>query len=863
MSTEERRDRLEPDSDLWLKLDATGGYQHALSAIKASIEAGGLDEKSLASAIDQVAEAEDALLCQDIRERHATPSRYGELLNEFRRLHRESGRSVPSVDEALRFFDDNFEARLIDVCVSHNEDASCLLETRAENRQEYRFPLLYPVGSTQADIRMVAATLRLADILDFDRERVPPVLYHYLLPRSATPDENISVREWQKHMTISNWEFTPTRVIFRGRSTNPIAHHAVVEFCRVIEEEIKRTQAALGTDGWVYNLGDQASAELHAEGFTYLPYRFSLQEEKIFGLLMGRGIYREGLAALRELLQNAVDSCQLKDALTKAYNPSVVPVVDGRITITYQNGTSDGRLAKLVVRDTGTGMDKWIIENYFLKVGESYYKSSDFLRTNAVLWRSENAFSPVSEFGIGFVSVFMLSDHIEVETAMLHSLRGDSTRRVLDIDGLGRLIRVAEFDNTGYDSMEGTTVTLQLRSLQDRNLSPSWDEIVAYLRKSCVDLPYSLHLVQIDSEGKPISQEMIRPRGLSVELQDDLNKVAFHFSVGNSEAPVQGEISLFGYDGMLAHQRSEVETHGGFAVRTTADSRQYSVAPESIISRGGFRIGAIPGLPTYIGFQTASTGILRLNAKKELGATLPATNISRSHLQEGYEGISEIVLRSWLEPLIAEPTRISAHGLGVLCVAKREKLGEARWLSQYTALDIYSAAREFWMRRLGEISLGKSGPELLQNWEHGDGPGLELGLFDDYLHRQLLDISLPHVSNLMVDERGILYVSPPTGDWKQVLACAKVLSPRSNSWSDFAMYKKSISNLLYYDYPSLHWFSDNYKKQLSEFSSTELATMRTCISSLINGKKHSYLPVLVPAEADIFQRLVALLPSAT
>jgi hypothetical protein len=404
--------------------------------------------------------------------------------------------------------------------------------------------------------------------------------------------------------------------------------------------------------------------------------------------------------------------------------------------------------------------------------------------------------------------------------------------------------------------MEGTTVTLQLRSLQDENLSPSWSEIVAYLRQTCVDLPYSLQLVNIDSAGKPISKEMIRPRGLSVELQDDLNNVAFRFSVGSSEAPVQGEIALFGFDGMLAHQRSEVETLG-FAVGTTADSRDYSAAPKSIISRGGFGIGSIPGLPTYVGFRTASTGILRLNAKKELGARLPVTNLSRSHLQDGYKGISEIVLRSWLEPLIIEPTRISAHGLGVLCVAKTEKVGEAAWLRQYTALDIYSAARELWLRRLGE-----SGLELLQSWERGEGPALELGLLNDFLHRQLLEISLPHVSNLMVGEQGFLYVSPPTGDWKQVLASVKVLSPAENRWTNFALYIQALRGLLYYAYPGVHWFSDLYVDQLSGFSSAELTAMRSCISRLIEGKQYSYLQQLAPAEADVFQRLVSLLPSA-
>lgn len=853
VSAEERAERLRPDSDLWQKVDAIGGYERVLTALKAAVTSGRLSSSDLAAAADQVAEAEDALLCVDARERHATAARYAELLSTFKAMHLKAGGQVPSIEAAMRFGDDTFESRLIDVCVSHNEDASCLLEARPDNRQEYRFPPAYPVGTAQADLRMAAATLRLADILDFDRERVPAVLYHYLLPRSARPAENISVREWQKHMAISNWDFDSSCITFRGRTTNAVAHHAVIEFCRVIEDEIKRTRAALGATTWPFAIGERVVADLHAEGFSYLPYRFKLQEEKIFGLLMGRGIYRERLDAVRELLQNAVDSCQLRDALVRAHQPSVVPSTDDRIVITYQDGAEDGGLAMLSIRDSGTGMDRWLIENYFLKVGESYYKSSDFLRSNAVLWRRGVGFSPVSEFGIGFVSVFMLSNRIEVETAMPHSPRKDTARRILDIDGLGRLISVTEFDNAGFAASEGTTVTLRL---DDAGLDTTWESLRKYLQRICVDLPYSLVLVHNDRAGEPLSREQIHPRAVPMTLMEDLEKAAFRIKVGGPDRPIEGEIVLFGLEGMTAHQEKEIAEQRfrtGEAGLTT-----YSRAPASVLSRGGFSLGEISSLPRYIGFKTAATGLVRLRAKGRIKA-LPQTNLARTHLREDSDAIDAAVFQAWLEPLIADPRKITDIGLGVLDVsAAKRRLQEAKWLENYSAMDLYGAARLLWIRDLGE-----NGKELVETWENGASrTRLRLGTFADYLHRAALQLVLPNVSTLCMAEHGAMYVAPPVSGWQKLLAGERAFPLNKPEWDHFADYMAPIDRLLYYQYPSTQWLSLAYRDRLVGFSADELTTLMQCLGRLIDAKSHSYLASPTQIEVKILSRLGSLFPDA-
>jgi HSP90 family molecular chaperone len=71
--------------------------------------------------------------------------------------------------------------------------------------------------------------------------------------------------------------------------------------------------------------------------------------------------------------------------------------------------TDEGEIRKIIVEDNGIGMDDHVIENYFMRIGKSYYQSRDFKKESI-------QFSPISVFGIGILSCFMMADRIEVDT---------------------------------------------------------------------------------------------------------------------------------------------------------------------------------------------------------------------------------------------------------------------------------------------------------------------------------------------------------------------------------------------------------------------------------------------------------------
>jgi molecular chaperone HtpG len=414
---------------------------------------------------NELFQAEEALLALDTRERHALRERYEELITQLRAFHFDDPTKIPDVEECFSFDGDSFKKKLIEICMSHNEDADVLVERDREQFDRPRFPRDYPVGMAVADTHLAAAALRLADILDFDRERTPPTLFHYLVPSSLSHSVNISELEWGKHLSISNWEIEQSAVVFRGRCKNHIVHHAVVQFSKAIEEEIASTRAtfAIG-DGetWPFILPEIVKADIHEDSYHYVPYQFELDDSRVYELLMGRAIYGNPLVAVRELVQNAVDACTYRDALSRLAEPNTNPDTQNRITVRYEEPSGDKEYPTLRVIDTGTGMDAWLIERWFLKVGRSFYNSTEFARDRAQLRHSGIDFAPVSEFGIGFLACFLLADRVDVETAMWEPIRGDTRKRHLEIDGPTRLIRIREDANAGLQRLRGTRVSLTL-----------------------------------------------------------------------------------------------------------------------------------------------------------------------------------------------------------------------------------------------------------------------------------------------------------------------------------------------------------------------------------------------------------------
>jgi hypothetical protein len=792
LSPQQRDQRLDPDSDLWHHLEIDQSLKDSINRLKQQAADGDASDSARDRARRKLCQAEEALLCRDNRDRHTTAETYEQLLSQLQQFHESDPTKLPDVESCLCFDGDSFREKLIEICVSHGRDLDFLLEKDEKNIERPRFPNDYTLGPCTADLHMVAAALRLADILDFDRERTPPVLFHYLLPTNLAPQDDKSVLEWSKHLVISNWHIESDAVIFRGRCTSHVVHHAVVQFCEDIESETKATRSTFDVLNapFPFALPKAVQTNIEQHGYTYVPYKFELDDHRVYELLMGGAIYDNPLVAARELVQNAVDACKLRDALTKLYDPGHVPAETDRIKIVYQESSEGCAQPTLTVTDSGTGMDRWVLENYFLKVGRSYYRSSDFNEFRFKL-RSKNQeldFAPVSEFGIGFLSCFLVADRLEVTTAMWEDIRGDTRKRTLIIDGPTRLIRLSEQKNQGLDRFKGTCVTLYLcRGSEDnKDEPPAWPEIRDYLRNICQDLPYPLHLEHITADGAVIKDRIDRIP-LSAQVDPRYESFTIRIPVDDKESGLQGEITLInGYEANKLHK--ELAERSPVALEDRPSPGKAKLA----LLRGGFRIGRPEGCP-FIGFSGSlftSPARLRHTWASTPNRRYPLPNLGRTDPAES-DLVRHHVVRIWLDWLISNVESLPDGVIWRWDLSRIELSQQLKfkWLEKHNALTIYHLARNAW-----RCDLGENGKNTLDQWEKSVGSAIVL---PGHLLRELLDIVLPKVTTLEVGSNGALCVKPPEAGWSETLRKWQTFITEPVKWDSFAEYAGDIRDTLF------------------------------------------------------------------
>jgi hypothetical protein len=250
----------------------------------------------------------------------------------------------------------------------------------------------YPIN-----VSLLASLLRNGDELDLTFERTPYVIYENVPPR-----DKISKDEWEKHLRISGITVDPDdKQIIKcsARCENPKIHRLL----KALEIKVNKGIEDLPSHLHQYrevkrDIPRKIIINIESVGYEPYDFKFSLQEIEILNLLMGDRLYERKEECLRELLKNAVDACRMRKFRTAKEGEPYTPIIKFELN-------SD----ELIITDNGIGMDKYIIENYFTKIGKSFYKSEEFIEESC-------DFSPVNELGIGVLSYFMIANKISIET---------------------------------------------------------------------------------------------------------------------------------------------------------------------------------------------------------------------------------------------------------------------------------------------------------------------------------------------------------------------------------------------------------------------------------------------------------------
>lgn len=378
------------------------------------------------------------------------------LITEYiRKTHSERAKIIirDNWDKKIVFRTTDLTVELAQICFSHNEDARTLLDMDMD---------LSFGNDIVACLPLIGIILRLSDILDFDGKRTPSVLYSHLYVKHP-----VSIAEWNKHRDVNSWEISPKLIQFNAKCTHPAIEASIRKFCDIIDKELSvcyNLISVVNEENGKKNRDIDVKFPFQVNRskiitdkdidnqpkYIYRDTHFTLSKTQVVELLMGTKLYGDPQVALRELIQNSIDACLLRQAQEKKWGQIYEP----EITVKYYELDGD---AILEVDDNGTGMDQHIIDNYYSKVGSSFYKSNEFYNIKA---ETNASFTPTSRFGIGILSSFMVADTLVVDTKKVYENYGSSDALNITVEGQESIFWIKK----GARSLPGTNTKLVLRN---------------------------------------------------------------------------------------------------------------------------------------------------------------------------------------------------------------------------------------------------------------------------------------------------------------------------------------------------------------------------------------------------------------
>lgn len=141
----------------------------------------------------------------------------------------------------------------------------------------------------------------------------------------------------------------------------------------------------------------------------------------------------------------------------------------------------------LRVSDNGVGMNQHIIDNYYTNVGCSYYSSREF---SELMVSFKSSFTPISRFGIGILSCFMVCDSMEVTTRRIRERFECDEALHISIEGYESLFVISDSNK----KEPGTDTILTLRPVHP------WDRMNEEEFMQCIKGIVPNPAVQIEIE---------------------------------------------------------------------------------------------------------------------------------------------------------------------------------------------------------------------------------------------------------------------------------------------------------------------------------------------------------------------------
>lgn len=317
-----------------------------------------------------------------------------------------------------------------------------------ENQRKY--PLNFAVLRENLNLAAIAVYVRLVDLLDIGHDRTPYVIWKFVAPQ-----DRYSKMEWDKHRALQPITCPPYqkgRVVMVDGSTDDHEVYAALEDLRnYCDKQIRECMNLLAQTGDTRHFLDLYHLDwrVNARGFDPVLIRFEFDRDRVFEILSDEIYQGDPYVFLRELLQNSVDAIRLRRELLQ--RAGIMAADYGLVHIEVEHKENGD--ARITCTDDGVGMDAHIVRNYLAMAGRSYYRSEEFQKQGLNL-------DPISRYGIGILSCFMVADLVEIETRRDPYAKGSGGPLRIKIPAVTRQFRVEQ--SATLDIEIGTRVVVNV-----------------------------------------------------------------------------------------------------------------------------------------------------------------------------------------------------------------------------------------------------------------------------------------------------------------------------------------------------------------------------------------------------------------
>lgn len=264
---------------------------------------------------------------------------------------------------------------------------------------------------------VLGGLLRVADAVQIDATRAPDFEYALTKPEGDSNDHWLA----QNRISIAPDVHDPTALLItssvRFTVSEAGAWWKAYELATLADRELRATDQLLRDISMpifkvsrVRGVSSPASFSEHVKTSAWVPVSAEVRisdTNKIVEMFGGRHLYGDDeTVPLRELIQNGVDAVRARRTLEEGFT--------GKIKISLRSDTNmKGEKGHyLRVADNGIGMSTAVLTGPFLAFGDSGWVSR-VLREERPGFVGKRA-RHVGRYGIGFFSVFMISDEVEV-----------------------------------------------------------------------------------------------------------------------------------------------------------------------------------------------------------------------------------------------------------------------------------------------------------------------------------------------------------------------------------------------------------------------------------------------------------------